>query len=40
MGKRDSEFDILVQDLDEEVLRRMPEWFHILRTAYRNKIKP
>jgi hypothetical protein len=26
--------DILVEEIDEEVLARMPEWFKVLREAY------
>jgi hypothetical protein len=30
---------ILVDDLDEEILKRMPKWFKILRDAYRYEKK-
>lgn len=26
--------NILVEDIDEEILERMPEWFKVLRKAY------
>jgi hypothetical protein len=39
MRKRESELDILSQYLDEEILQQMPEWFRILRTAYRYRIR-
>jgi len=28
---------ILVEEIDEEILERMPEWFRILRNNYREK---
>jgi len=28
---------ILVEKIDEEVLKRMPEWFRAIRDAYRTK---
>lgn len=31
--------DVLTEDLDEEVLEKMPEWFRILRNASCAKIK-
>lgn len=40
MRIRDNKFDILEKDLDKEILERMPEWFNILSSAYRAKIKP
>jgi hypothetical protein len=40
MRIRDNKFDILDRELDKEILERMPEWFNILRSAYRTKIKP
>ena len=28
---------ILTEEIDEEILERMPEWFRILRKAYEEK---
>lgn len=39
MKRRNNEFNILTEHLDEEVLQRMPEWFQILRSAYGDRIK-
>ena len=30
-------FKILVDDVDEEILEKMPEWFKILRSSYKRK---
>jgi len=30
-------FEILVEDVDENVLNKMPEWFRTLRKTYRLK---
>jgi len=29
--------DVLTEDLDEEILKRMPEWFRILKEAHEKK---
>ena len=34
MKKKDDVTTILVEDIDEEILKRMPEWFKILRRVY------
>jgi hypothetical protein len=39
MLKRDDVLTIFETDLDKEMLERMPEWFRILRSAYRDRIK-
>jgi len=39
MDNRDNGFHILEENLDEEILKQMPEWFRILCSAYRNKVK-
>lgn len=31
--------DILIEDMDEEILARMPEWFRILRRTYEKRRK-
>lgn len=31
---RKNVFEILLEDLDEEVLERLPKWFRVLRTTY------
>jgi len=28
---------ILIEDIDEEILKKMPEWFRVLRDAYNYK---
>lgn len=33
----DDELSILKEDIDEEVLSRMPEWFRILRENYKKQ---
>jgi len=30
---------ILIEDMDEDVLKRMPEWFRILREAYLDNLR-
>jgi hypothetical protein len=30
---------ILTEDIDEEILAKMPEWFRRLREAYKEKIR-
>jgi len=29
--------EILVENIDEEILDKMPEWFKVLKNAYRDK---
>jgi len=31
-------FEILVEDVDENVLNKMPEWFRILRETFQDKL--
>ena len=31
--------EVLTEDLDEEVLKRMPPWFRILREAYVKQVR-
>jgi len=30
--------NILIEDIDDEILSRMPEWFIILREAYKRRL--
>lgn len=39
MDNRDNGFDILEKNLDEEILKQMPEWFRILYSAHRTEVK-
>jgi len=33
---RDEEIiEVLIEDIDEEILLRMPEWFRVLRNAWK-----
>lgn len=29
---------VLTEEMDEEILKRMPEWFKVLRKAYEEKL--
>jgi len=31
--------NILTEEIDEELLSRMPEWFQVLRKEYRRKLE-
>lgn len=31
--------EILEEEIDEEILERMPEWFRVLRKAYEERLK-
>lgn len=39
MGSKNDAATVLLEDIDEEVLEQMPEWFRILKKAYRKHIE-
>ena len=39
MGKSNLEMEIITQDLDEEILQRMPDWFRIIHKAIQDRAK-
>jgi len=38
MSEEDNPTRIVVEDIDEEILSKMPDWFKILREAYKNRV--
>lgn len=40
MAKEEKVTKILTREIDEGILERMPEWFRVLRTAFRNRVNP
>jgi hypothetical protein len=37
MEEKKRVLEILEKDLDEEVLKRLPEWFRVLRAEYKTR---
>jgi hypothetical protein len=37
--KHENPKNILIEEIDEEILERMPEWFKRLRTAYLSRYR-
>jgi len=37
MKKKENVASILIEDIDDEILVKMPEWFRILRHAFETK---
>jgi hypothetical protein len=35
--RRENPKSILLEEMDEEILSRMPEWFRVLREAYQKR---
>lgn len=36
--KEDDTLSLLVEDLNEEIVRQLPEWFRVLRKAYKDRV--
>jgi len=37
--ERDDLISVLTEEIEEEILERMPEWFKVLREAYEEKLR-